>query len=113
METATFFDPRSTFVAVRKSQVHESSRHARGTALAEGGAMRTLIVCLCLAACGGDNGPSADQACADVAQARCNLRSMCTSGVGVTRNYGDMNTCIAREKVNCLDGLGAPSGRTL
>ena len=71
--------------------------------------MRTLIVCLCLAACGGDNGPSADQACADVAQARCNLRSMCTSGVGVTRNYGDMNTCIAREKVNCLDGLGAPS----
>jgi hypothetical protein len=44
----------------------------------------------------------------DVARARCNLRSMCTNGAGITRLFGDMNTCLAREKVGCLNGLGAP-----
>jgi hypothetical protein len=67
------------------------------------------LVCLLIVACGGDSGPTADQACSQVAQARCSLRSMCSNGTRVTQNYGDMNTCVAREKINCLNGLGAPS----
>ena len=70
--------------------------------------MRAPLVCLLVAACG-DSGPTADQACAQVAQARCSLRSMCSNGTRITQSYGDMNTCLARERINCLNGLGAPS----
>src|SRR4051812_9407778 len=55
----------------------------------------------------GKAGISADQACADLAQARCAKRDGCTSGVGITRNYGDMATCLAREKLACTDALAA------
>ena len=56
------------------------------------------------AACGGT---SNDTACADVATARCTQRSMCTNGTSVTRLYGDMTTCLAREKLACINGLAA------
>jgi hypothetical protein len=61
------------------------------------------------------NGPSVDQACGDIAQARCNLRTECSlpdgeSGLGfnLLENYGDMTTCLAREKLACQNGLSAP-----
>ncbi len=55
-------------------------------------------------ACGGT---SADTACADIAAARCNERSMCTNTSSVTKVYGDMTTCLAREKLGCQNGLAA------
>jgi hypothetical protein len=62
------------------------------------------------AACGGT---SADSACADIAAARCNQRAMCTNNTGITRVYGDMTTCLAREKLGCTDALAAKnSGNT-
>lgn len=70
----------------------------------------TALRLLCLAplfafaACGGT---SADTACADVAAARCNQRSTCTNGTGITRVYGDLATCLAREKLGCENGLAA------
>jgi hypothetical protein len=65
----------------------------------------------------GDGGPtvSADQACADLATARCGQRSMCSShagqagpGANLVRTYGDMPTCITREALACKNGLAAP-----
>jgi hypothetical protein len=32
---------------------------------------------------------------------------MCTSGVNVTKTYGDMTTCLTREKLNCTTALAA------
>jgi len=66
-----------------------------------------LLALLGLAGCGG--GTSADTACADVAAARCAQRSTCTNGVGVTKTYGDMTTCLAREKLGCENALAAKS----
>ena len=55
------------------------------------------------------------QACADVAMARCNLRSQCTLpdgvvgvGANVLETYGDMPTCLQREALACTNGLSAP-----
>jgi hypothetical protein len=71
-------------------------------------------------ACGSSssNGKSSvtvDQACADIAQARCHLRSDCSvpegeTGLGfnVLENYGDLDTCLAREALGCQNGLAAP-----
>jgi hypothetical protein len=56
----------------------------------------------------GDSGPSADKACGDLAQARCVRRASCTNGTRVTRDYGDMTTCVERERLACINGLGAP-----
>ena len=66
-----------------------------------------LAPLLALAACGG--GTSADTACADVAAARCNQRSTCTNGAGITKVYGDLATCLAREKLACTNALAAKS----
>ena len=63
-----------------------------------------LIAPLLFAACGGT---SADTACTDSATARCAQRSMCTGGVGITKTFGDMTTCLAREKESCLNALAA------
>ncbi len=63
-----------------------------------------LTPLLAFAACGGT---SADTACSDIAAARCNQRSMCTNVTSVTKVYGDMTTCLAREKLNCQNGLAA------
>jgi hypothetical protein len=56
----------------------------------------------------GKAGISADQACSDLAQARCDKRQSCTNGVGITRTFGNMTTCLTREKTTCTEGLGAP-----
>jgi hypothetical protein len=63
-----------------------------------------------LSACGSSNsnGVTTDKACSDIAQARCDKRMACTSGAGITRTYGDMATCLAREKLSCMIGLDAP-----
>jgi hypothetical protein len=55
-------------------------------------------------ACGGT---SAATACADSAAARCAQRASCSNGVGVTKTYGDMTTCLAREKLSCTNSLAA------
>ncbi len=59
---------------------------------------------------GGDGalGPSADQACAGLAKARCQRLAACSSQDLTTRD-GDEATCEAREKSSCLHGLAAPS----
>jgi hypothetical protein len=57
----------------------------------------------------GSSGPSAEQACSDLAQARCMKRQSCTNGAGITRAYGDMATCVARESLSCTIALAAPS----
>jgi hypothetical protein len=62
-----------------------------------------------LASCGNVSQTSADQACGDVAQARCSKRMTCTNGVGITRTWGDMTTCRTREKLACMIGLDAPA----
>jgi hypothetical protein len=87
------------------------------------------FLALGLVACGSTNSPagggggasgsggaiSADQACADVASARCTQRSMCSMharatgpGANLVRTYGDMQTCVARETLACKNGLAAP-----
>ena len=55
------------------------------------------------------------EACSELAAARCNLRSQCSLPDGVTgvgfnllETYGDMTTCLAREKTSCTNGLSAP-----
>jgi hypothetical protein len=58
------------------------------------------------AACGGT---SNDTACADIATVRCNQRATCSNTTGITRVYGDMATCLTREKLACTDGLAAKS----
>jgi hypothetical protein len=60
-----------------------------------------------VAVAAGCGGTSADAACADDAVAHCNQRSMCTSGVNVTKSFGDMTTCLAREKLSCTQALAA------
>lgn len=60
---------------------------------------------------GGDSSPgtSADQACGDLASARCAEIDKCGNGHGVTVKYGDTATCTSRLKNQCLTNLGAPS----
>ncbi len=61
------------------------------------------------------SGVSVDQACSDIAQARCNLRSECSlpdgadgPGFSLLENYGDLPTCLMRETQACKNGLAAP-----
>src|SRR5262245_10013351 len=75
-----------------------------------------LVVATAAAGCGSvGSGPSAATACADIARARCDQRSMCSSAPGATgpgasllRVYGDMATCLERETLACTNGLQAP-----
>jgi hypothetical protein len=67
-----------------------------------------LALALIAAACGKTSGRSAAEACADLAQARCAMRASCSNDVSVTRVYGDMTTCLAREQTACQDGLAGP-----
>jgi hypothetical protein len=64
-------------------------------------------VSLAAIGCGG-SGTSIDKACTDLAQAQCMKRSSCTNGTGITRTWGDMSTCLTREKLACTIGLSAP-----
>ncbi len=66
---------------------------------------RLLVGLLMMAA--GCGGTSADKACSDLAAARCNKRQTCSNGASINRTYGDMNTCLMREKQQCLSALAA------
>jgi hypothetical protein len=57
---------------------------------------------------GGDATPgvSDDQACTDVANARCNKHQSC-SQVFIAMQFGDLTTCVGREKQICLNAHGA------
>lgn len=57
-------------------------------------------------------GVTADQACADYASALCDERDACTNGFFTARDYGDLATCEARQKQECLVRLAA-SGTSL
>jgi hypothetical protein len=87
-----------------------------------------LVFPLALAACSGghfSDAPGAPTtvtaACQDVAQSRCNRRVNCTSsvdsvGASLVRVYGDLDTCLTREALQCRNqataaGAGAtPAG---
>ncbi len=58
---------------------------------------------------GSSSGITADQACGDLAKARCDKRDACTANLGNKRAFGDAATCLAREKLGCGEGLAAPS----
>lgn len=73
-------------------------------------------------ACGGQSVSTASDAgtdgaptsvCGAYAQAYCAKRQSCTNGAFITRDWGDMSTCLAREELSCTDGLEAPrTGQT-
>jgi hypothetical protein len=80
---------------------------------------------LLVTACGGQNAPVASDAgsdgnpvipatpCGAFAQAWCAKRQACTNGTSITRDWGDMSTCLAREELSCTNSLGAPrTGKT-
>jgi hypothetical protein len=50
---------------------------------------------------------TADQACNDLAVARCGKINSCGGGFGVAAKYGDEATCESRLKSQCVLGLGA------
>jgi hypothetical protein len=69
----------------------------------------TLVVAL--AACssghkGGQDGPTAEEACADQANAFCERLGTCAP-YSMKQAYGDAATCIAREKQSCLPGFNS------
>jgi hypothetical protein len=66
--------------------------------------LSTLVLCIALAGCGSST--SNDQACSDLASARCAKRMSCGS-TSIQRVFGDLATCLAREKLACMNGLAA------
>ena len=66
--------------------------------------------------CGSSSsGVSIATACAEVAQARCTEASICSlaaestgTGFNILANYGDLATCVVRQKLNCTNALAAP-----
>jgi hypothetical protein len=75
--------------------------------------MRSLIVPLtlllaCSSGSSADSGSlTADEACAAIASVRCAKRESCEPAT-LTAQYGDVTTCIARDKANCVSSLSAP-----
>src|SRR5689334_22936122 len=71
-----------------------------------------IAMLLFAASCGNANGQGSSQeaemACTDAAEARCFKREACTNGTGIVRSYGDMDTCLLREKLSCMVSVGAP-----
>ena len=63
-----------------------------------------LIVMPLLFACGSP--VTADQACADVASARCDILLRCNP-LAMSERYGDPATCLARSKMACTLGITA------
>jgi hypothetical protein len=55
----------------------------------------------------GCNSVTADQACTDLAKARC-LQLQSCAPARVSSVYADLATCEAREKLSCMPSLGAP-----
>jgi hypothetical protein len=74
------------------------------------GAFASLLVLSCSPASVGvaDAGPTSDAACADSAYARCSRLQSC-SPTALQQRDGDVNTCEAITKSNCLANLAAPS----
>jgi hypothetical protein len=84
--------------------------------------MFAALVLLTTAGCGGSaskstdggsdvassSGPTAQQACGDLAQAECAKRMSCTGSINITRTFGAMDECITRETLGCMSGLAAP-----
>jgi hypothetical protein len=66
-----------------------------------------LIVAVAALGCG-NAGTTLQKACSDLAQARCSRLSSCSNGSYMTREYGDLATCITRETLTCTIGLQAP-----
>src|SRR5579859_7002378 len=57
---------------------------------------------LFLLACGSPTLPGPfDTPCSALAAAQCQKRNDCTGGANITRVYGDMATCLQREKLQC------------
>src|SRR6476661_5049761 len=63
-------------------------------------AMRLALLAFLVAGCGSDL--SRDQACADLATARCGQLTSC-SAADLARRWPDASTCEAREKLACMD----------
>jgi hypothetical protein len=76
----------------------------------------TTVLATAAAGCGSisSNNPDAATgttpaaACAALANAECGKRMTCSNGANITRAFGDMNTCIARETLSCMGALAAP-----
>jgi hypothetical protein len=68
--------------------------------------MRALV--LLLIGCGSTPAGPFARACGDIAVARCQKRSDCSGGASIVRTYGDMATCVAREKLSCELASAAP-----
>lgn len=66
-----------------------------------------IVLALVFASCG-SSGSSSVQACTDLARARCARTAACSNGTAITRTYGDMSTCLAREQLTCTIGQAAP-----
>lgn len=56
---------------------------------------------------GGTGGPTADQACAQLAKAECGKRDGCSKGTSITRVYGEMSVCLTRTAQACANRLAA------
>ncbi len=52
-------------------------------------------------------GGTAAEVCANEAHAICQLRSTCSMGFDITRNYPDLATCESRTAATCVYGLAA------
>ncbi len=55
-----------------------------------------------------DAGPTAQQACSDLATSECNLRSSCSNGFDISATFGDLATCVSRLQTSCVAALAAP-----
>lgn len=67
--------------------------------------MRIALLWFIVAGCGSDL--SKEQACTDLATARCGTLMTC-SMADLDRRWPDTDTCEAREKLACMDSLAAP-----
>ena len=61
----------------------------------------------CSSSTNGGSNVTAEQACADVAAARCQKLQSCNPQ-GIINTYGDLATCQARQSETCVTNLGAP-----
>jgi len=81
---------------------------ARTTRTTWAPAATVLLAAIAAAACGKAT-ITADEACSDLATVGCMKQATCTNGFGTGRVYGDMTTCLARQKESCLNALAAPA----
>jgi hypothetical protein len=74
---------------------------------------RLIAVLLLATACGGSTLSTTPvltgTPCEQYAQAWCAKAESCTNGTNITRSFGDMTTCIAREMLVCNDNSQAAS----